>query len=80
MPPAIDVTAFFQLRARIAGDVVQKFVTYQLRLVIMDDISRHMAESSALRDFVSETNRGDHVWFLSSVEELGDRLIQRHGA
>ncbi|MBB4943503.1 hypothetical protein FHR32_007903 [Streptosporangium album] len=59
---------------------MQKFVTYQLRLVIMDDISRHMAESSALRDFVSETNRGDHVWFLSSVEELGDRLIQRHGA
>lgn len=71
---------FFQLRTRIAGDIMQKFVMYRLLLVIVGDISRHVAESSALRDFVYETNRGDHVWFLSSLEELGERLGQRHGA
>lgn len=69
--------AFFRLHTRIAGDVMQKFTTYRLLLVITGDISRHMAESSALRDFVRETNQGDHVWFLSSLEELGERLARR---
>jgi hypothetical protein len=72
--------AFFRLRTLIAGDIMQKFTTYRLLLVIMGDISRHMAASSALRDFVHETNQGDHVWFLSSLEELGERLARRPGA
>ncbi|HXN48694.1 MAG TPA: DUF4180 domain-containing protein [Bryobacteraceae bacterium] len=47
---------FFRLRTRIAGDIIQKFVTYRLRLAIVGDISRHLNESSALRDFVREAN------------------------
>jgi hypothetical protein len=65
---------FFRLRTRIAGEIIQKFVTYGLRLAIVGDISRHVGESSALRDFVNESNRGDHVWFVASLEELGKRL------
>jgi hypothetical protein len=72
--------AFFRLRTGVAGDIMQKFVTHRLLLVIMGDISRYVAESSALRDFVGETNQGDHVWFLSSREELDKRLAQRSGA
>ncbi|HUR04114.1 MAG TPA: DUF4180 domain-containing protein [Nonomuraea sp.] len=72
--------AFFQLRTRIAGDIMQKFTTYRLLLVILGDISRHVTASSALRDLVHESNQGDHVWFLSSPEELGERLAQRPGA
>ena len=71
---------FFRLATRIAGDIVQKFVTYRLLLVIVGDISRHTESSSALRDFVRETNQGDHVWFLSGLEELDERLARRHGA
>jgi hypothetical protein len=71
---------FFQLRTRVAGDIMQKFVTYRLLLVIVGDISPHVAASSALRDFVGETNRGDHVWFLPTLEELDERLAQRSGA
>jgi hypothetical protein len=55
-------------------------VTYRLLLVIVGDISQHVEASSALRDFVGETNRGDHVWFLSTLEELDERLAQRRGA
>ena len=67
---------FFRLRTRVAGEIVQKFVTYRRRVVIVGDISRHLAESSALRAFVSESNRGKDLWFLASLEELGKRLAQ----
>jgi len=65
---------FFRLRTRIAGEVIQKFVTYHLRLAIVGDISRYVDESSALRDFVYESNRGDQVWFVPGREELAKRL------
>jgi uncharacterized protein DUF4180 len=65
---------FFRLRTRIAGEIVQKFVNYQRRLVIVGDISRHLDGSSALRAFVNEANRGKDVWFLATREELDRRL------
>ena len=65
---------FFRLKTRIAGAIIQKFVTYGFRAVIVGDISRHLAESSALRDFVYECNHGNHCWFLSNLQELEDRL------
>ncbi len=73
---------FFRLRTRIAGEIIQKFVTYGMRLAIVGDISRHLDESSALRAFVNESNRGKDVWFVASVEELDRRLgqAQPHGA
>jgi len=67
---------FFRLRTRIAGEIIQKFVTYGLRLVIVGDISRYLSESSALRDFVYESNRGNQVWFVVNLDELGRRLEQ----
>ncbi|WP_049575736.1 DUF4180 domain-containing protein [Streptomyces sp. SBT349] len=66
--------AFFRLRTRVAGEIVQKFVNYRMGLVVLGDISRHTAASSALRDFVRECNRGRQTWFLADVEELGERL------
>jgi hypothetical protein len=67
---------FFQLKTRIAGELIQKFVQYRLRLAIVGDISGFLAESSALRAFVTESNRGNDVWFLASRAELGRRLEQ----
>ena len=67
---------FFQLSARIAGELIQKFVQYRLRLAIVGDISGFLAESSALRAFVIESNRGKDVWFLASRAELSRRLEQ----
>jgi hypothetical protein len=65
---------FFELKTRIAGELIQKFVQYRRRLAIIGDISRHLAESSALRAFVNEANRGKEVWFVASVAELDRRL------
>jgi hypothetical protein len=68
---------FFRLSTRIAGELIQKFVQYRRRFVIVGDISRHLAESSSLRAFVAESNRGMEVWFLASLAELDERLARK---
>ena len=66
--------SFFSLKTRIAGEIIQKFVNYGLRLAIVGDIARHVEASTALRDFVLETNRGRQVWFVADRAELDRRL------
>ena len=61
---------FFQLRTRLAGDIVQKFVNYGLRLAIVGDISRHLTASEALRAFVREASRGEQLQFVADLGEL----------
>jgi Domain of unknown function (DUF4180) len=65
---------FFSLGTRFAGEVMQKFVNYQLRLAIVADISAHLERSSVLRALVHESNRADHVWFVPDLEALDVRL------
>jgi hypothetical protein len=67
---------FFQLSTRIAGAIIQKFVNYRAQLVIIGDISRWVAGSNALRDFVYESNKGREVWFLPDLDAVAQRLQQ----
>lgn len=69
---------FFRLSTRIAGEVIQRFLIYGIRVAIIGDISQYVAESNALRDFIFESNRGEHGWFVKSREELGQRLRIRN--
>lgn len=70
---------FFRLRSGVAGAVVQKFVNYRIRLAVVGDVSRQLAESSALRDFVREANRGSQLWFLADDDALDERLSPATG-
>ena len=65
---------FFNLSTRIAGEVTQKLVNYRFKLAVVGDIADFVAGSNALRDFVVESNRGRHVWFVESFAALEDRL------
>jgi ABC-type amino acid transport substrate-binding protein len=65
---------FFALRTGVAGEIMQKFVNYRLRLAIIGDISAHIEGSTALRDLVRESNRGNHVWFLDDLDGLDAKL------
>jgi Domain of unknown function (DUF4180) len=65
---------FFALRTGLAGEIMQKFVNYRVRLVIVGDISQRTGASTALRDLVRESNRGAHVWFVSDLDQLDARL------
>ena len=66
--------SFFTLGTRFAGEVMQKFVNYNLRLAIVGDISEHLAASSALRALVRESNSAAHVWFVPDMDALDERL------
>jgi hypothetical protein len=68
---------FFRLKTRMAGEFLQKFVQYGVRVAIVGDISRYMEESEALRDFVRESNRGKHISFVANADEMGKRLGQQ---
>ena len=61
---------FFQLRTGLAGEILQKFVTYGSRLAIVGDISPYLQESRAFRDLVREANRGTQCWFVQTSEEI----------
>lgn len=65
---------FFTLRTGLAGEVMQKFVNYRMRLAVVGDISAYVAASTALRDLVVESNRGGHVWFVADLDELDTHL------
>ncbi len=71
---------FFRLKTGVAGAIIQKLVNCRLRLAIVGDISQYLAESSSLQAFVNESNRGNQVWFLASLEELDQRLARAHPA
>jgi hypothetical protein len=65
---------FLTLSTRIAGEVIQKFVNYGFKVAFLGDISAEVEASDALRDFVRESNRGQHVWFLDNLDTLAVRI------
>ncbi|GAA2309668.1 DUF4180 domain-containing protein [Streptomyces kunmingensis] len=67
---------FFRLRTRVAGDVVQKFVNYRMGLAVIGDIDAETAASTALADFIRESNRGRQLWFLPDAAALETRLVE----
>lgn len=75
---AIPVARFapecFELKTRVLGEMLQKFVNYGLRIAIVGDVSEHAAASDSFRDFVREANKGRQIWFAASLAELADRL------
>ena len=64
--------AFFVLSSGLAGEILQKFVTYGVKIAIVGDYSRYT--SKPLHDFIYESNRGRDVFFVSTVEEAVGKL------
>lgn len=53
---------FFVLRTRLAGDILQKYSNYRMRLAIIGAFEA--VESESLRAFIRESNQGRQVAFL----------------
>jgi hypothetical protein len=68
---------FYALSTRVAGDVVRKFAMYQVRLVVLGDVTEHLEASDAFRAFVHEINRGKDIWFVADEAELAAKLTGR---
>ena len=67
---------FFHLSNKQAGHFFQKMQNYQVRLVILGDITAHLAESQALQGFVSETNRIGHHLFATDRSDMEAKLLR----
>ena len=61
---------FLDLATGVAGDIVQRFANYGIRLAIVGDIEGRTEHSASLRAFVAEVNRGPHVRFVGDLDEL----------
>jgi len=59
------VPDFFELKNGIAGEILQKFSNYRVRLAIVGDFTKY--NSNSLNDFIYESNKGKQVAFVSSV-------------
>lgn len=69
LPPA-----FFDLSTKLAGDILQKFSTYNGRLAIVGDFSKY--DSKSLKDFIYESNKQRRINFAGSMEEAETMLAK----
>jgi hypothetical protein len=63
---------FFDLGTRLAGEVLQKFTNYRVRVAIVGDFSHVTSES--LKAFIAESNRGNQTAFLPDFESAKEFL------
>jgi hypothetical protein len=68
------ISDFFDLKTGIAGEILQKFSTYNVQLAIVGDFSKYSSKS--LADFIYESNKLGRINFVNSIGEAKDRLIK----
>ncbi|MHA7607492.1 DUF4180 domain-containing protein [Elizabethkingia meningoseptica] len=57
---------FFDLKNKMAGEILQKFSNYKMRLAVIGSFSY---ESKSLKDFIYECNKGKLVNFVNTLSE-----------
>ena len=63
---------FFDLRTKVAGEILQKMINYRFKLAVVGVFSGYA--SKALRDFIYESNKGNDICFVTTVDEAVERL------
>ncbi|KFF21713.1 DUF4180 domain-containing protein [Chryseobacterium sp. JM1] len=63
---------FFDLKTKIAGDILQKFSNYRVSLAIVGNFEKYPGKS--IRDFIFESNKTRHINFTETLEEALERL------
>ncbi len=58
---------FFDLKNKMAGEILQKFSNYRVRLAIVGDFSKYTRKS--IKDFIYESNNGKQVNFVLSISD-----------
>jgi hypothetical protein len=68
------ITDFFDLKTGIAGEILQKFSTYNVKLAIVGDFSKYPSKS--LRDFIYESNKIGRINFVNTVNQAKEALVK----
>ena len=66
------VEDFFILSKGIAGEILQKFINYQVKFAIYGDFSKYT--SKPLKDFMYESNHGKDIFFVENEEQAIEKL------
>lgn len=65
---------FFNLKTGVAGEILQKFSNYRMKLAIVGNFNA--LKSKSLIDFIRESNRKGIISFVSSTEEAISKLMK----
>lgn len=72
--PAKNITPeFFDLKNGMAGEILQKFSNYRVRLAIVGDFTPYSGKS--LGDFIYESNKNRQINFVGSTSEAIEALL-----
>ena len=63
---------FFILSKGLAGEILQKFINYQIKFAIIGDYSKYT--SKPLKDFIYESNNGKDIFFVENEDEAVEML------
>lgn len=64
---------FFILSTCLAGEVLQKFINYQVKFAVFGDFTEYT--SKPLKDFIYESNCGNNVFFVATEKDATDKLL-----
>lgn len=64
--------SFFDLKTRLAGEILQKFINYRVKIAFIGDFSVYPSKS--FQDFVYECNSGNDIFFLPTEQQAIERL------
>lgn len=64
--------SFFDLKTRLAGDILQKFINYRVKIAIVGDFSTYTSKS--LKDFIYECNKGNDIFYLATEQQAIKKL------
>ena len=63
---------FFILRTGIAGDILQKFSNYRIKVAFVGDFTKFTSKS--MQDFIRESNKGKSIFFLENLDTALNKL------
>ena len=63
---------FFHLSTKLAGEILQKFINYHVKIAVVGDFSAYKSES--LKAFIYESNKGKDIFFLSDEKQAIEKL------
>ena len=65
-------SGFFDLSTGIAGEILQKFSNYRVKLAIIGDFDKYSGKS--LHSFITESNRYGQINFVNTISEALAKL------
>lgn len=64
---------FFNLKSGIAGEILQKVSNHRKQLAIVGEFEKF--QSKALKAFIIECNRGQHIFFAPDYDSAVAKLV-----